>query len=71
MIDSKQSDKLVASLAKEAGASENDTRKILETLGLQSLIANIGEAAGPERIEKLSVNDLKIAARLSRSSLSV
>ena len=63
--------KLVSDLAKEAGVSIEDTHKILSTLGLNALITNMKEATGDEKLQKISAGDLKLAAKLGRSSVAV
>jgi hypothetical protein len=64
-------EKLVSDLAKEAGVSVEDTQKVLSKLGLNALITNVTEAVGDDNLRKISVGDLKIAAKLGRSSVAV
>ncbi len=66
-----QSVNLVKSVAEAAGVSAEDAHKVLKTLGVDDLARNVQEVAGAERLEKLSLGELKIAARLGRSSLVV
>jgi hypothetical protein len=64
-------DKLVSDLAKEAGVPVEAAGKVLKALGLDALVANVSEAAGSAGVTKLSVGNLKLAARIGRSSVAV
>lgn len=63
------SEHLVANIAKQAGVSVEDAAKVLKTLGLDGLAANIG-AVGID-IGKVDLGDLKLAARIGRGGVMV
>lgn len=64
-----KSERLVANIAKQAGVSDEDAAKVLKTLGLDGLTANIG-AAGID-LGKIDLGDLKLAARIGRGGVMV
>jgi DNA-binding GntR family transcriptional regulator len=59
----------VAEIAKEAGVSADDARKVLHKLGVDGLLSNISKAGAD--VHKLNVGNLKLAARLNGSGIFV
>lgn len=70
-MKSDHKEQLVQNLAKEAGVSSEDAQKVLSALGLDALLANVEDVAGTDRIAKIKPGDLKVAARMGRSSITV
>jgi predicted transcriptional regulator len=63
------SEKLAAEIAQKAGVSPQDAGKILKTLGIDGLVANVGDAGAD--VARLGVGQLKLAARLGRGGICV
>lgn len=63
------SERLAAEIAKKAGVSPQDAGKILKTLGVDALVANVSDAGAD--IGKVGVGQLKLAARLGRGGICV
>jgi hypothetical protein len=62
---------LLESLSKSTGVNPSDTKKIVEQLGLSAAYKEVEKSSGPERAQKLTLGEMKIAFRLGKSSICV
>ena len=65
------SKKLVEALSSKTSVPVEQTEKILNALGLETALKEVGTAAGEARVNTLTVGDMKLAFRLGRSSVAV
>jgi hypothetical protein len=68
-MEMKNYEEMAIGVAKQAGVSVEDARKVLNSLGLEGLAANVG-SAGLD-IGKVSLGDLKLAVRFGKGGLMV
>lgn len=59
---------LIEGVAKQTGVASGDVKKVLEHLGLNALV---NEVDGVGSAKDLKVSQLKLAARLGKSSVAV
>ncbi|WP_170849533.1 hypothetical protein [Tardiphaga sp. OK245] len=45
--------------------------KVLTALGVDALMTNIAETAGPERLKTIKVGELRIAAKLAKGGMAI